>query len=55
MKKIFVFVFILSFLASCKLSTSKTTITPDSFEKESKANVTISGAVNNGICINCSQ
>ena len=55
MKKFFIFVFILSFLASCKLSTSKTTITEGSFEKESNANVLISGGVNNGICINCSQ
>ena len=55
MKKIFVYLFILSFLASCKLGSSKTNITADSFEKESKANVTISGEVNNGICINCSQ
>ena len=55
MKKIFVFVFIISFLASCKISTPKTTITADSFEKESKANVTISGGENNGICINCSK
>ena len=55
MKKFFVFVIILSFLASCKLGTSKTTFTADSFEKESKANVIISEGVNNGICINCSQ
>ena len=27
----------------------------DNFEKDSKANVTFSGGVNNGICINCSQ
>ena len=58
MKKILVFVFILSSLSSlisCQLSTSKTTITTDNFEKDSKANVTFSGGVNNGICINCSQ
>ena len=58
MKKILVFVFILSSLSSlisCQLSTSKTTITTDNFEKDSKANVTFNGGVNNGICINCSQ
>ena len=55
MKKFFVFVFILSFLASCQLNTSNTTITVDNIKKESKANVTFSGGVNNGICINCSQ
>jgi hypothetical protein len=47
--------FILIFLVSCQLNTSKTTINTDSFEKNSKANVTFSGGVNNGICINCSQ
>ena len=47
--------FILFFLISCQFSTSKTTINTDNFEKESKANVTFSGEVNNGICINCSQ
>ena len=55
MKKILVFVFILSFLTSCQQNTSKTTITTDNFEKDTKANVTFSGGVNNGICINCSQ
>ena len=55
MKKFFVFVFVLSFLASCKFGTSKTAINSDNVEKNSKANVTFSGGVNNGICINCSQ
>ena len=55
MKKILYFMFVLIFLISCQLSTSKTTITTDNFEKDSKANVTFSGEVNNGICINCSQ
>ena len=55
MKKIPFFVFILSFLISCQLSTSNTTMTVDNIKKESKANVTFSGGVNNGICINCSQ
>ena len=55
MKKFFVFVFILSFLASCKLSSSKKTIISYNSEKSSKANVTFSGEINNGICINCSQ
>ena len=55
MKKILVFIFILTFLFSCQLSTSKTTLTTDNFEKASKANVTFSGGVNNGSCINCSQ
>ena len=55
MKKIPFFVFILSFLTSCQLSTSNTTMTVDNIKKESKANVTFSGGVNNRICINCSQ
>ena len=55
MKKILYFMFILIFLISCQLSTSKKTITTGNFEKDSKANVTFSGEVNNGICINCSQ
>ena len=55
MKKILVFVLILSFLISCQLSTSNTISTTDNFEKKSKSNVTFSGGVNNNICINCSQ
>ncbi len=55
MKKILYFMFVLIFLISCQLNTSKTTITTNNFEKASKANVTFSGEVNNGICINCSQ
>ena len=57
MKKILYFMFILIFLISCQLNTSKTTFTTttDNFEKDSKANVTYSGGVNNGICMNCSQ
>jgi|ETNmetMinimDraft_4_1059912.scaffolds.fasta_scaffold420713_2 hypothetical protein len=55
MKKILYFMFILMLLISCQLRTSKTTITTDNYEKDSKANVTFSGEVNNGICINCSQ
>ena len=55
MKKIPFFVFILCFLTSCQLSTSNTTIIVDNIKKESKANVTFSGGVDNGICINCSQ
>ena len=55
MKKILYFMFILMLLISCQLRTSKTTITTDNYEKASKANVTFSGEVNNGICINCSQ
>jgi len=55
MKKILCFMFILFFFVSCQPGTSKTTITTDNFEKDSKANVTFGGEVNNGICINCSQ
>ena len=55
MKKIFVFVFVLIFLTYCQLKTSKSTFKAGSFESESKADLTISGRVNNGICINCSQ
>ena len=33
----------------------KKTIITDNSEKASKANVTFSGEINNGICINCSQ
>ena len=55
MKKILYFMFVLIFLISCQLSTYKTTITTDNSEKASKANVTFSGEINNGICINCSQ
>ena len=55
MKKILVFIFILTFLISCQSSTYKAALTSDNFEKDSKANVTFSGEINNGICINCSQ
>ena len=55
MKKILYFMFMLMLLISCQPSSSKTTITTDNYEKDSKANVTFSGGVNNGICVNCSQ
>ena len=55
MKKILVYIFILTFLISCQLSASKTILNTDNFKKDSKANVTFNGRVNNGICINCSQ
>ena len=47
--------FMLIFLISCQPSSFNKTIITDNFEKDSKANVTFSGEVNNGICINCSQ
>ena len=55
MKKILVFIFILTFLVSCQLGTSKTALIADNFKKNSKKEVTFSGKANNGICINCSQ
>ena len=55
MKKILVYIFISNFVTSCQLNTSKTTLATENFEKDSKANVTFNGGVNNGICINCSQ
>ena len=55
MKRILGYMFLLSFLTSCQVSTSQTTITADNIEKKSKANVTFSGEVKEGICINCSQ
>ena len=53
MKKILVFIFILTFLISCQLGNSALNI--DNSKKNSKAKVTFSGKANNGICINCSQ
>ena len=55
MKKILGHMFLLSFLTSCQVSTSQTNITADNIEKKSKVNVTFSGEVNEGICINCNQ
>jgi len=55
MKRILNYIFLLSFLTSCEVRTSQTSITADNIEKKSKANVTFSGGVNNRICINCSQ
>ena len=55
MKKNLYFMFILIFLISCQLSTSKTTITVNNIEENSKAKVTFNAEVKNGICINCSQ
>ena len=55
MKRILGFIFLLSILTSCQISTSQTTITTDNIDQKSKANVTFSGEVNNGVCINCSQ
>ena len=55
MKGIIGSIFILIFLISCQLNTSKTIITADNIVNQSKANITFSGEINNGICINCSQ
>ena len=55
MKKILYLMFMLIFLISCQPGSSKKTIITDNSEKASKANVTFSGEINNGICINCSQ
>ena len=53
MKKILGFKFILIFLFSCQLTTSKTTITANNVEENLKANVTFNAEVKSGICINC--
>ena len=53
MKKILGFMFILIFLFSCQLTTSKTTITANNVEENLKANVTFNAEVKSGICINC--
>ena len=53
MKKFLVIMFILSFLFSCQLNTSKTTITANNIEENSKANITFNAEVKSGICINC--
>ena len=55
MKRILSYIFFLSFLTSCEVRTSQTPITADNIEKKSKVNVTFSGEVKEGICINCSQ
>ena len=47
--------FMLIFLISCQPSSSKKTIITDNSKKASKASVTFSGEINNGICTNCSQ
>ena len=53
MKKILGFMFILIFLFSCQLTTSKTTITANNVEENLKANVTFNAEVKSGTCINC--
>ena len=53
MKKIIGFMFILNFLISCQISTSKTNITTTNKEDNLKANVTFNAEVNSEICINC--
>ena len=55
MKRILGFIFLLSILTSCQVSTSQTTITTDNIDQKSKANVTFGEQVNEGICINCNQ
>jgi len=55
MKRILGFIFLLSILTSCQVSTSQTTITTDNFDQKSKAKVTFSGEMNQEICINCNQ
>ena len=53
MKKILCFMFVLNFLISCQLNTSKKTVTAKNTEDKSKANVTINAVLKRGICINC--
>ena len=53
MKKILGFMFILNFLISCQVSTSRTTITANNTEENSKAKVTFNADIKSGICINC--
>ena len=53
MKKILGFMIILNFLIACQLSTSRTTITANNIEDNSKSNVTFIADVKSGICINC--
>ncbi len=55
MKRILGFIFLLSILTSCQVSTSQTTMTTDNIDQKSKVKVTFSGEVNEGICINCNQ
>ena len=55
MNRILGFILLLSILTSCQVSTSQTTITTDNIDQKSKAKVTFSGEVNQGICINCNQ
>ena len=53
MKNILGFMFILNFLISCQVSTSRTTITAKSPAENSKVNVTYNADIKSGICINC--
>ena len=53
MKKILGFMFILNFLISCQINTSKKMITANNTEENSKAKVTFNADINSGICINC--
>ena len=53
MKKIIGFMFILVFLISCQISTSKTSTTIKNKDENSKANATFNLKINSGICANC--
>ena len=53
MKKIITIMFILNFFISCQFSTSKTVITANNIEENSKANATFNANIKSGICINC--
>ena len=55
MKKILGLMFILNFLISCQLTSSKIIINENNIEKDSKANATFDVKVKNGICTNCDK
>ena len=45
--------FIVSFLMACTVDSTKKIISQKNMNEKSKANVTFSGSINNGICSNC--
>ena len=53
MKKFFGFMFVINFLISCQLSTSKTTIKANNIGEANKTKVAFKAEVKSGICTNC--
>ena len=51
--RIFILMFIVIFLMACTVDSTQKINSQKNMDEKSKANVTFSGSINNGICSNC--